>query len=110
MAEQNYQTIEREELAIVLATKHWKHYLGDKEFVVEIDHKPLVYLETQKGLSKRQILWAKWRQRFNMKIVYIEGKRQLANAMTRMPRMNTFAEVKIQLEWWDKDVCCCQTR
>ncbi|KAL3699317.1 hypothetical protein R1sor_017339 [Riccia sorocarpa] len=52
-AERNYHTTEREELAIVLATKHWKHYLGDKAFVVETDHKPLVYLETQKDLSKR---------------------------------------------------------
>lgn len=43
----------REELAIVLATKYWKHYLDDKEFVVETDYKPLVYLETQKDLSKR---------------------------------------------------------
>ncbi|CAM6086058.1 unnamed protein product [Calypogeia fissa] len=52
--EQYYHTTEREELALVLATKHWQHYLEDKEFVVETDHKPNVSLPTQKELSKRQ--------------------------------------------------------
>ncbi|CAM6088090.1 unnamed protein product [Calypogeia fissa] len=58
--EQRYHTTEREELALVLATKHWQHYLGDKEFVVETDHKPNVSLPTQKELSKRQVRWAEW--------------------------------------------------
>ncbi|KAL3693385.1 hypothetical protein R1sor_007036 [Riccia sorocarpa] len=79
-AERNYHTTEREELAIVLATKHWKHYLGDKSFTVETDHKPLVYLETQKDLSKRQIRWAEWRQRFNMTINYVEEGHESALA------------------------------
>ncbi|KAL3675441.1 hypothetical protein R1sor_025389 [Riccia sorocarpa] len=99
----NYHTTEREELAIVLATKHWKHYLGDKAFVVETDHKPLVYLETQKDLSKRQIRWAEWRQRFNMTITYVEGKKQLADALTRMPAVNhIITEVKVDADFWTK--------
>ncbi|KAL3701254.1 hypothetical protein R1sor_019276 [Riccia sorocarpa] len=102
-AERNYHTTEREELAIVLATKHWKHYLGDKAFVVETDHKPLVYLETQKDLSKRQIRWAEWRQRFNMTIMYVEGRKQLADALTRMPVVNQITtDVKVDANFWIK--------
>ncbi|KAL3687944.1 hypothetical protein R1sor_014253 [Riccia sorocarpa] len=102
-AERNYHTTEREELAIVLATKHWKHYLGDKVFVVETDHKPLVYFETQKDLSKRQIRWAEWRQRFNMTVTYVEGKKQLADALTRMSAVNHITtEVKVEADFWTK--------
>ncbi|KAL3700980.1 hypothetical protein R1sor_019002 [Riccia sorocarpa] len=102
-AERNYHTTEREELAIVLATKHWKHYLGDKAFVVETDHKPLVYLETQKDLSNRQIRWAEWRQRFNMTIMYVEGRKQLADALTRMPVVNHITtDVKVDANFWIK--------
>ncbi|KAL3681508.1 hypothetical protein R1sor_024464 [Riccia sorocarpa] len=109
-AERNYHTTEREELAIVLATKHWKHYLGDKSFTVETDHKPLVYLETQKDLSKRQIRWAEWRQRFNMTINYVEGKKQLADALTRMPILNHIStEVKVGADFWTKLVDATKT-
>lgn len=37
-----------------------------------------------------------------MKIVYVEEKKQLADALTRMPCLNHVAEVKIQADWWSK--------
>ncbi|CAM6101969.1 unnamed protein product [Calypogeia fissa] len=100
-AEQHYHTTEREELALVLATKHWQHYLGDKEFVVETDHKPNVSLPTQKELSKRQVRWAEWRQRFHMSIQHVEGKHQLADALSRMPTINNISTIQVTDGWWD---------
>ncbi|CAM6112330.1 unnamed protein product [Calypogeia fissa] len=99
--EQHYHTTEREELALVLATKHWQHYLGDKEFVVDTDHKPNVSLPTQKELSKRQVRWAEWRQRFHMSIQHVEGKYQLANALSRMPTINNISIIQVTDGWWD---------
>lgn len=59
--EQNYHPTEEDELAIVLAIKHYKQYLNNTEFVVEIDHKSLIYLKTNNNLFKPQIRWIEWR-------------------------------------------------
>ncbi|KAL3685904.1 hypothetical protein R1sor_003926 [Riccia sorocarpa] len=44
-----------------------------------------------------------WRQRFNMTITYVEGKKQLADALTRMPAVNHITtEVKVDADFWTK--------
>lgn len=53
-AELNYSVHEKETLAQVLALKHWRCFLEGPRFVVETDHNPLVYLQTQPTLSTKQ--------------------------------------------------------
>lgn len=44
--------MEKEKLVIIITTEHLKHYLGDKMFIIEIDHKHLMYFDIQNNLSK----------------------------------------------------------
>jgi hypothetical protein len=54
-AEKNYPVHERELLAIVYALKEWRPYLHVSRFVIKTDHNPLLYMDTQSNLSKRQM-------------------------------------------------------
>ena len=47
--ERRYSTIERECLAIVFGIHRFDFYLRGEEFILEVDHKPLIYLEKFKG-------------------------------------------------------------
>ena len=53
-AERNYSTTEQEQLAVVHALRTWHCYLEGLQFTVVTDHNPLVYLQTQPHLSRRQ--------------------------------------------------------
>ena len=45
-AECNYLATDREFVAIVMALKHWRHYLLGKPFVCRTDHASLKWLQT----------------------------------------------------------------
>ena len=69
-AELNYDTHDKELLAIFEAFKAWRHYLegsGDPIDVVT-DHKNLEYFSTTKILTRRQVQWSKYLHQFNMVI------------------------------------------
>ena len=51
--EKRYSTIERECLAIVFGIVKFDLYLRGKEFILEIDHRPLIYLNTFIGRNDR---------------------------------------------------------
>ena len=72
--EKNYCTTERECLAIVWAINKFQYYLRGREFILETDHHPLVYLETFKGSNSRLLRWALSLQPYKYKVVYISGK------------------------------------
>ena len=59
-AEQNYDTDDRELLAIVESFKHWRHYLegAHHQILVQCDQKNLEYFTTTKMLSRRQARWS----------------------------------------------------
>ena len=83
--ERNWPVHEREAFAIVDALTHWRHYLDStKEFDVETDHKSLLYLQTQKEISKKQARWLEKLASFNFKAKYIPGESQvIADALSR---------------------------
>ena len=66
--------IERECLAIIFATSKFKFYLSGKPFILEVDHRPLVYLNKFKGSNARLMRWALALQPMRFTITYIAGK------------------------------------
>jgi len=85
-AEQNYSTIEKECLAIIYCTKHFRPYLYGRKFIITTDHKPLVWLHSIKDPSSR--LW-KWRTKlaeYDYDIHYKKGSlNNNADALSRNP-------------------------
>lgn len=71
--EKGYSTIERECLAIVFGVQRFEYYLKGKEFILEVDHKPLVYMNTAKSSNNRLIRWALCLQSFRFRIVHVAG-------------------------------------
>ena len=62
VAELNYNTHDKELLAIFEAFKIWRHYLEGPAYLINvvIDHKNLEYFSTTKVLTQRQVRWSKY--------------------------------------------------
>eukprot|EP00983_Pelagomonas_calceolata_P007763 254357-Pelagomonas_calceolata.AAC.1 len=57
-AQKNYRTGEQELLGLICALEGWRCYLEYSfETVLATDHHPLVYLQMQPSLCKRQARW-----------------------------------------------------
>jgi hypothetical protein len=63
-AELNYQTTEKEMLAVVHALRVWRCYLEGAEFIVYTDHVSNTYFQTQPNMSRRQARLSVFLQRF----------------------------------------------
>lgn len=84
-AERNYSTIERELLSIVEVTKHFRPFIYGKPFIIETDHKPLVWLFSLKDANSRLMKWRLRLEEFDYKILYKKGKENLvADALSRV--------------------------
>jgi len=70
MVELNYNTYDKELLAIFEAVKIWQHYLEGLAYPINIviDHKNLEYFSTTKVLIQRQAWWSKYLSQFNLVI------------------------------------------
>jgi hypothetical protein len=66
--ELNYDTHDKELLAIFEAFKHWRQYLEGSGALVDMvtNHKNLEYFATTKLLTRRQAQWSKFLSQFNM--------------------------------------------
>ena len=71
-SERNYSVIQKECLAVVYATKQFRHYLLGRQFQLCTDHAPLQWLSAQRmeGLLCR---WALTLQEYSFTIVYRKG-------------------------------------
>lgn len=88
-AERNYDTTEKELLAIVWAIKHFRPYLYGKQFKIITDHKPLVWLFNVKDPSSRLMRWRLKLEEYNYQILYKEGKQNTnADALSRNPQVS----------------------
>jgi hypothetical protein len=75
-AELNYDTHDKELLAIHEAFRTWRHYLEGAATPVDVvtDHKNLEYFSTTKLLSRRQARWSEFLSGFNMVVRFRPGK------------------------------------
>ncbi|XP_060071934.1 uncharacterized protein LOC132551808 [Ylistrum balloti] len=56
--ELSYSVVEKECLAVVWGISKFQKYLYGRQFVLETDHQPLVYLNKSKGTNARLMRWA----------------------------------------------------
>ena len=75
-AEKNYNTHNKELLAIFEAFKSWQHFLEGSAEVIDMvtDHKNLEYFTSSKKLLHCQARWAKFLMQFNMKVQFRPGR------------------------------------
>ena len=71
--ERRYSVIEKECLAIVWSIQKFQSYLYGKEFCLETDHRPLIYLNKAKVANARLMRWALTLKPFKMRLESITG-------------------------------------
>ena len=74
--ELNYDTHDKELLAIFEAFQTWHHYLEGSMTPVDVvmDHKNLEYFSTSKVLTRQQTRWSEFLSSFNLVICFHPGK------------------------------------
>ncbi|CDO69315.1 hypothetical protein BN946_scf184976.g34 [Trametes cinnabarina] len=75
-AELNYDTHDKDLLAIFECFKTWRHYLEGSGTPIDVvtDHKNLEYFSTTKLLTRRQARWSEFLSQFNLVIRFRPGK------------------------------------
>ena len=84
--QQNYSTIEKEALALVLAVQHFELYItnGQGEVIVYTDHNPLAFLDRMKTRNQRLYRWGLLLQSYPIRIEHVAGKDNvIADALSR---------------------------
>lgn len=89
-AECNYSATEKELLAIVWATKHFRPYIYGTNFEIRTDHKPLVWLRQKNDLNRRLLNWKLTLEELEFEIKYKKGTLNgNADALSRIqPEIN----------------------
>lgn len=83
--ERRYAVVERECLAIIWGIQKFGVYLYGKTFVLEVDHKPLIYLQQSKTLNPRLMRWALLLQPYVVNIKFIKGSENVgADFLSRL--------------------------
>jgi RNase H-like domain found in reverse transcriptase len=93
----NYDTHDKELMAIYKAFKAWRHYLEGTEVPIDVvtDHKNLEYFCTTWILSRRQAWWSTFLSGFNMVIRFHPScLRTKPNVLTHWPDLYTKGEEK----------------
>ena len=72
-AETRYSTIERECLALFWATKRLHVYLYGTEFILEIDHQPLAFVNRANINNDRVMRWALHLQMYRYQVRIVKG-------------------------------------
>ena len=72
-AETRYSVIERECLGLVWAVKKLHQYLFGREFILETDHQPLLFLDRTKISNDRVMRWALTMQQYRYRVRVVRG-------------------------------------
>src|SRR5258705_1590551 len=75
-AERNYDTHDKELLAVFDCYKAWRHYLEGSGHPIDTvtDHKNLEYFTSTKKLTCRQARWSEYLSQFNLRIRFHPGR------------------------------------
>jgi hypothetical protein len=86
-AEQNYDTYDRELLAIVETPKQWWHYLegANDKVLIRCDHKNLEYFQKSKVHSRRHARWSEILSAYDFIIPHLEGSNNPGDGPSRRP-------------------------
>jgi len=92
-AEKNYNTTEKELLAIVWAVKQFRPYLFGRRFTVVTDHKPLTWLFNVKDPGARLVRWRLQLEEHDYEITYKPGtSNSNADALSRIAQVSSSAQ------------------
>ena len=84
----NYCLTKRELLAIVVFTKHFRHYLLGYKFKVRTDHNSLIWLMSFKNIEGQLARWIEELQNNDIELLYREGRDHgNVDGMSRLPDM-----------------------
>ena len=97
--ERNYSATEREALAIVWATKHFRPYIEGVEIIVRTDCQALQWLKESKDVTGRLARWAMHLAAFQIKeIKYKPGATNTnSDSLSRYPLQNQEADVLAEI-------------
>ena len=85
-AERNYGAGEQELLAVVHAMRTWRCYVEGAKCTLVTDHAPNTFLQSQPTLSRRQVRWSEFLDRFDYDWEYRPGRRNVADPLSRIPK------------------------
>ncbi|CAF1425819.1 unnamed protein product [Adineta ricciae] len=108
-AERNYSATEREALAIVWATKHYRPYIEGMEIIVRSDCQALQWLKEAKDITGRLARWAMHLAAFQIKeIKYKPGTANTnSDSLSRYPQESTsnnydeITEIQAVINIWE---------
>jgi len=84
-AEMNYNTTEKELLAIIWTVKQFRHYIYGRKFNIITDHKPLLWLFGIKDPGARLTRWRPLLEEYDYTIIYKPGVQNTnADALSRI--------------------------
>ena len=91
--QRNYDTHDKELLAIIEAFKHWRLFLEGTEepITVYTDHRNLEYWKTARKFGRRHSRWHQFVASFNFHIVYRAGK--MSNKPDALSRRSDHTDV-----------------
>ncbi|VVC26736.1 Integrase, catalytic core,Macro domain,Retropepsins,Zinc finger, CCHC-type,Ribonuclease H- [Cinara cedri] len=104
-AEKNYNTTEKELLAIVWAVKQFRPYLFGRRFTVVTDHKPLTWLFNVKDPGARLMRWRLQLGEHDYEITYKPGtSNSNADALSRITQVSSTHHTSCMYEKYIDDI------
>ncbi len=86
--ESRYSATDEEALAVVLACRHFHHYLWGTKFTILTDHQPLTSIFKKKTKSARMNRWIMEMREYHYEVKYIQGKyNYVADQLSRPVRI-----------------------
>lgn len=96
-AENNYSTTEKELMAVIKATDHYRHYLLGRNFLLKMDHSAFKYLFKSTNMKAKFARWALYLQEYDMDIEHVKGQDNPSDCLSRLGMKKTYLR-KIQVD------------